>query len=165
MHIWTIENWQQNIGGSSRREGLRFRYESDVHSEFRKACKCFAKWLRTEYYFPLRVPVYVKSARFIRAMDGEDVVGTFFEPFDYSVEPYIRIATGDYEELKNALGKEGAQMAIFATIAHELTHYFQWINGLELTDVGRERQAMRYARFIVDEYRDWLQCDKIQGKK
>lgn len=155
MHIWTIENWKQNIE-SDGREGLRFRYESDVHPEFKEACKDFAKWLRREYYFPVRVPVYIKNTKFIRALDGEEVVGTFFEPYEYSVEPYIRVAVGDYEELKAEIGKEGAQMAIFTTIAHELTHYFQWINGLQLTDVGRERQATRYAGFIVDEYKDWL---------
>ncbi len=153
MHIWTLNQWQQFLDNSdSRRIGLRFRYESSVDAEVKNACKCFAKWLRSEYYFPLRIVVYMKGEAYIKARDGEHVAGTFFEPFDYSVEPYIRIATGDYDELKNARGRDNALASIFISIAHELTHYYQWINNLQLTDIGRERQATRYAYFIVEEY-------------
>ena len=35
---------------------------------------------------------------------------------------------------------------------HELTHYFQWINALELTPIGMERQATKYARYVLDDY-------------
>lgn len=101
MHIWTLKNWQQFLDHSdNRRTGLRFRYESGVDPEVKNACKNFAKWLRSEYDFPLRIPVYMKGEAYIKARDGEHVVGTFFEPFDYSVEPYIRIATGDVIMIK-----------------------------------------------------------------
>jgi predicted SprT family Zn-dependent metalloprotease len=49
-------------------------------------------------------------------------------------------------------GKDDALARILATIAHELTHYFQWINNLKLTPMGRERQANQYAGFILAEY-------------
>ena len=153
MHIWTISNWEHYLDNSgNRRTGLRFKYESSVDDEVKEACKHFANWLRSEYYFPLRVPVYIKGEIHIKTMDGDKAVGTFFEPFDYSVEPYIRIATGDYKELKRVMGKDDAIASIFLSIAHELTHYYQWINNLPLTDIGRERQATRYSHFIVDEY-------------
>lgn len=45
-----------------------------------------------------------------------------------------------------------ALAATLSTIAHELTHYFQWINSLQLTPIGEERQAARYAGYILDEY-------------
>ena len=134
------------------RTGLRFRYDSNVDPEVRNACVNFSKWLRTEYVFPLRIPIYIKGNSYIITQDGDNVVGSFFEPFDYSVEPYIRIATGDYSELKNNMGKDDALATILASIAHELTHYFQWINNLQLTPTGRERQANQYSRFIIDEY-------------
>ncbi|MCL2670548.1 MAG: hypothetical protein FWF10_00740 [Clostridiales bacterium] len=38
------------------------------------------------------------------------------------------------------------------SLAHELTHYFQWINGIQLTEIGEERQATCYANWILDEY-------------
>lgn len=153
MHIWTIHNWEKNLQSDiSRRTGLRFRYDQNVPPEVKRACSQFAIWLRTEYYFPLRVVVYVKGAKTIRTKDGDHVVGSFFEPFSYSDEPYIRLATGDYEELVSAWGKDRALASILLTLAHELTHYYQWINHIPLTPIGRERQASRYAEFIIDEY-------------
>ena len=153
MHIWTITNWEKNIDDNrKRRTGIRFRYDKAVDPEVKRACTQFAQWLRTEYYFPLRVLVYVKKNKTIRAKDGENVVGIFFEPVSYSDEPHIRIATGDYEELKNKIGKDNALATILATLAHELTHYYQWINGIQLTPIGRERQASRYSDYILYEY-------------
>ena len=153
MHIWTIKDWKKNLqDGIPRRTGLRFRYDREVHPEVKRACSQFAIWLRTQYYFPLRVVVYVKGTRTIRTHDGDRVVGSFFEPFSYLDEPYIRIATGDYEELKSDLGNDNALASILLSLAHELTHYYQWINNIQLTSIGRERQATRYARYIMDEY-------------
>lgn len=154
MHIWTISDWEKNLqkNDSSRRAGIRFRYDRDVHPEVKRACSQFAIWLRTQYCFPLRIAVYVKGTKTIRAKDGEHVVGIFFEPFSYLDEPYIRIATGDYEELMNDVGNDNALASILHSLAHELTHYYQWINNIQLTPIGRERQADRYASFIMDEY-------------
>ena len=153
MHIWTIENWTKHLAPiEERRTGLRLRFDRDVDPEVKAACKAFCGWLRSEYYFPLRIPVYVKSARRVRTMDGDLVCGSFFEPEEYTVEPYIRVASGDYPELLASRGRDNALASILSTIAHELTHYFQWINGLDPTDVGRERQASRYAKYILSEY-------------
>ncbi len=153
MHVWTIEDWSKNlVEDSIRRTGIRFRYDKTVHAEVKRACSQFARWLRSEYYFPLRVVVYVKGTKTIRSKDGESVVGTFFEPFSYFDEPYIKISTGDYLELISSLGKDNALATILASLVHELTHYFQWINGIQLTPIGRERQANNYAQYIIDEY-------------
>ena len=58
------------------------------------------------------------------------------------------------EQLLSTVNKVKRQInpAILLTIAHELTHYFQWINALKLTPIGQERQATKYARYILDEY-------------
>ena len=153
MHIWTIHAWEKNLPEDiPRRTGLRFRYDRNVPPEVKRACSEFAVWLRTQYHFPLRVVVYVKGTETIRTKDGDHVVGSFFEPFSYSDEPYIGLASGDYETLAAARGKDNALASILLTLAHELTHYYQWINDIPLTPVGRERQAGRYADFILDEY-------------
>lgn len=153
MHIWTINNWKKNLQENVfRRTGIRFRYDKSVHPEVKRACSQFATWLRTEYYFPLRVVVYVKGTKTICTKDGERVVGSFFEPFSYLDEPYIRIATGDYDDLNSNLGKDNALASILLSLAHEITHYYQWINNIQLTPIGRERQATIYANYIIDEY-------------
>lgn len=158
MHIWTLTNWQKNLDSEvKRRTGIRFRYESSVDPEVKRACTQFARWLRAEYYFPLRVPVYVKGSKTVRTQDGETAVGSFFEPFSYYTEPYIKIATGDYDDLQSRNGKDNALATILATLAHELTHYYQWINDIQLTPKDREQQATRYSNYIIDEYS--MTCD------
>lgn len=104
------------------RTSLRIRFDKDIDSEVRRSCKEFVSFLRKEYFFPLRVVIYVKNVKKLIAMDGDKVYGTFWSMNDdYSVEPHIRVAAGDY-------------------------------NALKLTPIGQERQATKYARYILDEY-------------
>ena len=79
-------------------------------------------------------------------------MGTFFEPLQHTIEPYIRIATGDYEELKEEIGRDQALASILTVIAHELTHYFQWINGIQKTERDSECQARRCAKKLLKKY-------------
>ncbi|MEH6882331.1 hypothetical protein V7Z92_00085 [Priestia megaterium] len=51
------------------------------------------------------------------------VTATFFAPYEKDVEPYIRIATGDYTDLIRERGKIDALYAMLDSIAHELCHY------------------------------------------
>ena len=154
MNIWESEHWKKYIDLSTGkyRSGLRLRFDAEVHPDVRVGCKDFAKWLRKYYFFPVRVVVYIKGRRWIKAQDGDLVYGTFLRPEGVYFEPYARIATGDYEELTEKIGKENALAAINSTIAHELTHYFQWLNDAKLTFIGEERQATNYARFIIEAY-------------
>ncbi|WP_157831116.1 MULTISPECIES: hypothetical protein [Bacillaceae] len=47
--------------------------------------------------FPIRVVVTDSQ---LKTRDTRELASaTFFAPYDKTVEPYIRIATGDYEEL------------------------------------------------------------------
>ena len=95
----------------------------------------------------------MKNKTKIIAMDGDRVYGTFtWWEDDYEIPPYIRVAAGDYQDKCKRWGKDSALTAILLTIAHELTHYFQWINSLTLTSIGRERQATKYARYVLDDY-------------
>lgn len=152
MNIWAETRWNKRYHNNGVRKGLRLKCDPDIDDEVRRACKEFCKWLRTRYCFPIRIPIYLKASDTIKAKDGDMVCGTFFEPDDPMVEPYIRIATGDYELMQKKYGKDNALASILQSIAHEITHYYQWVNGIQLTECGYERQAKRYARLILDEY-------------
>lgn len=153
-YLWCLNKWQKNIDmtADGHKQGLRMRYERKVDPIVREHLDQFAKWLRREFEFPLRVNVYVKAAERIRARDGDMVVGTIWRPADYRESPYIRLATGDYPALVEEMGRDRALLAILHTFAHEITHYYQHINGLTLTDRGEERQARSYADDIMLEY-------------
>lgn len=120
--------------------------------EVKRACTDFGKWLRQEYYFPIRVVIYFKRSEYIKALDGDLVSATFFEPFSKMDEPFIRIATGDYKRMLDEWGKDSALAAILGSISHELTHYFQWINDICLTESGLEKQASYYRKKIITSY-------------
>ncbi len=154
MHIWLINNWEKNLNWSNKnyRIGLRLKFDKDVDPEVKRSCKEFAMWLRKEYFFPIRVPIYIKSTTYIKASDGTKAYALFSRPDSFKYEPYVKIAAGDYGEKYKKWGKDSALTAILKDIAHELTHYFQWINDIELTSIGVERQATQYSRYILDEY-------------
>ena len=152
MNVWTNLNWEKSQSFEGARTGLRVVCDSTIDAEVRRACKDFCHWLRSEYLFPVRVPVYVKANQKLRTMDGDTAYGTFFRPEDRHIEPYIRVAAGDYAEMVEKWGQDDALGAILETIAHELTHYFQWLNNLRLTPKGEERQAVTYANRILGDY-------------
>lgn len=154
MHIWTIEQWKRKYSTDSQnyRTGLRLRMDRDVDPEVKRACKEFFQWLRKEYFFPFRIPVYVKASARIKAKDGDMIPGRIILPYDWRLEPYITVAAGDYDDLLKRRGKDNALAEILFSIAHELTHYFQWINDIELTERGMEWQATHYSILILDEY-------------
>ena len=88
----------------------------------------------------------------IKAIDGELVDGTFWGPYDKLEEPFIRISVGDYCKEKIKRGRRNVLISYCHVMAHELTHYFQWINQIKLTEIGEERQAKEYADIIVGDY-------------
>lgn len=135
------------------RTGLRIRGQRG-HPCVHEALKRFARWLRKEYTFPIRVPVYLNQHRRFVTIEGEEVTASFFAPYDLNTEPYIRIATGDYNELVAQSGQNDALAAYIISLAHEIIHYQQWIKDGSTSEEGIEEDAVailqRYAQ-TVDE--------------
>ncbi len=152
MKLWLSEKGMTYDQDETVRTGLYLRFEPSVDAEVKRAFKEFAVWLRSRFRFPIRLVVYVKAAKRIKAYDGEMVCGTYFGPFDHTEEPYIRLAVGDYDDLCIALGQDNALATLLHGMAHEMTHYYQWLRDMELTEKQEERQAEYYASRIVDMY-------------
>ena len=151
--IWKRNDWRSRPEiHDGRRAGLHCRIDREVDPRLRRTCLAFFRWLRREYPFPVRVCVYLKRDRRIRARDGECVCGTFWWPYDIHEEPYVRIAAGDFAELRRKKGEEEAVREILLCIAHELTHYYQWLNDIKLTERGEERQASMQSKLVVSAY-------------
>jgi epoxyqueuosine reductase QueG len=81
-------------------------------------------------------------------MHGEKASASFFAPWDRNVEPYIRIASGDYRKLKVKRGRDHALAAYICSLAHEVVHYQQWV----ATGSVSERNVARKARSILQQY-------------
>lgn len=152
--IWLSEKWMSNpkICIPDRKDGLRIFYDKEVHPEVKAAFQRLAAWIRERFYFPVRVNARICSAERVTARDGSRSVGLCFMPDNQAENCQIKIATGDYEKLVRERGTLQARIAIILPFLHELTHYYQWINSVELTPVGEERQAARYADDLMGEY-------------
>ena len=124
------------------RTGIRIR-GARCNLEVRRAIIRFARWLRVQYEFPIRVPVYLYLTDHIITMHGEKVVASFFAPWSRKVEPYIRLATGDYPQLKKERGRDNALAALLQSFAHEVVHYQQWVATGEITERGVAQRARR----------------------
>lgn len=131
---------------SDGRRGLRIRCDTEIHPEVRRACLEYGRWLRKESDFPIRVVVYLKNVARIKNLYGELVVATFFAPFDKTVEPYIRVAVGDYNELLIERGNDNALAAYIRSISHELIHYDQWLNDLPFDEQKSNRKSKTMLR-------------------
>jgi hypothetical protein len=73
---------------------------------------------------------------------------SFFAPYKRNVEPFIRIATGDYVALKAKSGRNNALASILCSLAHEIVHYQQWCNKRKLD----EKEARQKANQIIKSY-------------
>ena len=132
----------------SRRRGLRIRNcggDPDVH----RAILRFARWLRTQYAFPIRVPVYLYPSEMLITMHGERGSASFFAPWSRRVEPFIRIATGAYPQLKEEWGEESALVSHLISLAHEVIHYLQWVETGEVWERGVASRAKAMTRRYV----------------
>ncbi|GAC42155.1 hypothetical protein [Paenibacillus popilliae] len=143
------------------RSGLRIRSDKDVNIVLKRAFVHFAKWLRCHYHFPKRVPVYVKKSYYIISRSKEQVSATFFGPFDKQYEPYIRIATGDFYDLEKEHGRRDAILLTLQSLAHELQHYYQWLDDEEfLEDEAEEGAGELIREYIEDKFEEfWSSLD------
>jgi len=128
-----------------RRTGLRVR-GARAHPELRGAIIRFARWLRTQYEFPVRVPVYLLAGDQVLTMHGHKCSASFFAPWSKKDEPYIRIAAGDYEEYRAEHGRDNALAAYLGSFAHEVVHYLQWIRTNEISERGVAVKASKMVR-------------------
>lgn len=177
MNPWTCCKWRNDLDFHPARSGLRMRVDPAVPVVIHDHCIQFAAWLRTQYLFPIRVPVYIYAKESIKAADGDVVSALFFEPFSHNVEPYAKVAIGLVADCEDQLSMKNAICSILCSIAHELTHYFQWINRVHYdSEQKQERQAAYYGRKISGMYTasyvwtptelqllDWKTCDHLDA--
>lgn len=130
------------------RTGLRVRGERG-HPVVRRAVIRYAVWLRTQFAFPIRVPIYLLPGPVLVTMHGVEGSASFFAPWDRREEPFIRVATGDYPQLRRERGRDNALAAFLSSVSHEVVHYRQWVETGRTWERGVERRAItlvnRYA--------------------
>lgn len=152
MFLWDSTRWKKFYDDKEVRTGLRMRFDKGISPEVKWPCHMFCEWVRDNYDFPIRLPIYFKASKQVKAPDGTLVSGKCFLPTDRMEEPHISIATGDFEQVKASSSVENAIFAQLCSIAHEITYYYQWINDLELSEKRAERQAIQIGESMVNQY-------------
>ena len=152
MNIWKCKDWEKYYSSRSPRGGIKTDFDKGVDSEVKNAIKNMLVWLRKEYSFPVRLRIYIKETDQVKARDGDLVYDLFFWPDSRDDEPYIKFAAGDYAERKKQTGKDNALATILIALAGEITHYFQWLNGLEFDEDSK--QAKLYGKKVMRTYFD-----------
>ena len=153
MRIWTSGRWKHIIPQRFLKYNNRVEINCayGVDRDLRSSIYLFISWMKNHYQFPMPITVYIVNKRYIYAADGDRVVGTCYQPASFEDEAYIRIAVGDYSDLLKR-GRDNAIASILYTLAHEITHYYQWINGSHLPTILSELQAEQSAKRILRLY-------------
>jgi hypothetical protein len=98
--------------------------------------------------------VYLLRREHVLTFDGRRVSASFFAPYNRNVEPFIRIATGDYDSLLVELGgRDNALAAYIVSLSHEVVHYIQWVETGRTWEQGvivRARGMLRRYEKTID---------------
>jgi hypothetical protein len=137
----------EHIKRRTKKKGLRI-YGKHGHPEVRVCLIRFAKWLRKEYEFPVRLNVYLFPNHLIASkLDGDKkYFGTIWFPDSHEEYLYIRIATGDYEERKKQDGRDNALASDICMLCRSIIKYWQWLETNDFWDRGVGRKATKMLR-------------------
>ncbi len=83
-------------------------------------------------------------------LTDEEVSASIFIPDNKRNRVLIRVAAGDYAETVQRDGCYAAGCSILASVAHEITHYYQWV--VDHDCVFDEAQARAKAKRTVLKY-------------
>lgn len=136
--------------------GIYLHFDLEVDRDLKNEISAFLRWIRKNYKFPVKLNIRISSEYRVKTYaTNEEVCGTVFFPDSKKYNPIIRIATGDYDFLIAKQDKFSAGCIILSTIAHEITHYFQWLKDMSDNNKFSERQATYKSRQIVNKYLDY----------
>lgn len=128
--------------------GLRVR-DRGVDPELSQAVHRFAKWLRSQYCFPVRLVVYLIPVSQLRTRSGVLAYSAFFAPTAPPAVPHIRISAGDYRENKTRMGRINTIGMCLQSIARQNLCYQSWLRTGEFQLRNLPRDSMR----VVTRYR------------
>lgn len=138
--------------------GIVFIYDKKANKEVKRACVNLEKWLSKNIYFPVKLYVYIRNSIRVKTTKGESVVGRLSVPKNRehieNGDVFDEIAIGDYKKLLNTKNKSVALADILDPIAHEIIHYFQWINNeiIGYLPYFKEKDAIKYSTKLLLEY-------------
>ena len=128
---------------SAPKSNLSLRFASAIDVDRKKRICDFVRYLRSEFYFPIRCNVYFCDYEKFNSSKGGYCYGIFYSNDDCSRHIYPQIYIPAKMEL----------YSVYSSLCHELTHYYQWyFLDDHKSDRSLEAQAGRYANLITKNY-------------
>lgn len=147
--MWILKE-EKYLYNDSKVQGLRLHFCEGVQLNNKETCKAFCHWLQKKFFFPIRCNIIFSPLKKFKRKTKGGCYGVFFSNKEYAFKryPQIYIAT-------NFKSKED-EYSCLITIAHELTHYYQWYfyEDEKSTERSLEIMANKWARYIVWEYQN-----------
>ncbi len=152
MIFWIDKEHRTYYKNSSKASGIRVKfkaYENIFDDSTAEGIKKFIAFLRKKYYFPIRLNVlFCDTEAFRHHIDNHTYYGAFYSMDDEKRKVYPRISIASKVTEKNTLEN------ILYTLAHEITHYYQWYFFEEgkRTDRSIESEANKWSEYIFNLY-------------
>lgn len=129
---------------------LKLHFENGIDADLKKQYIDLAKWLRKTYAFPAVLNVHILNAEKVRLDNGNYAYGSF--KWFNKRSPRIKIPSAVEETIRQEYTTEEIYEMILSSMIHEITHYYQWIEGSKQTNSVSERQANYYRYKILEEF-------------
>ena len=144
--LW-ITNTEENIHfyrDSAPKSNLSLHFASAIDHDTKKNICSFVRYLRKEFFFPIRCNVYFCNQEKFHSSKGGYCYGIFFSNVESGGRVYPQIYIPANMDL----------FSVYYSLAHELTHYFQWyfLYYDKKSAHSLEIQASKYARRILEDW-------------
>ena len=150
MISWIDREYKNDYKDSAKASGIRYRfydYGDGFDLKHVEEIKCFIAFLRKYYYFPIRLNIlFCNATAFKHPIDHHTYYGAFYSMDDEKRRIYPRIS------IAANVGDKHSLQDICFTLAHEITHYYQWyfLEDNKRTDRSLEMEANKWAKYILE---------------
>ena len=152
MIFWIDKDYRKYYKDSEKASGIRYKfydYGNDFDEHTIEAIKKFIVFLRKNFYFPIRLNLlFCNTQVFRHHIDNHTYYGAFYSMDDEKRKVYPRISIAS-EVTKNNMLED-----ILFSLAHEITHYYQWyfLEEDKRSSRSLEIEANKWSRYILDLY-------------
>ena len=152
MISWIDKEYKDYYKNSAKASGIRYKfytYGNDFNKFTVEDIKKFIVFLRKNYYFPIRLNIlFCNGQAFADPIDNHTYYGAFYSTDIGKRKVYPRISIAAKVTKNNSL------KAVLFTLAHEITHYYQWyfLEDDKRTNRSLEIEANKWSKHILDLY-------------
>jgi hypothetical protein len=139
MNPWECKQYK-NIYRNTINEGGISIYFGKSPSDLKKAIDKFITWLETNYDFPVKIYIDFVYKNYLKMRSGRKVNGKFCW-LDTHDDVEIIIPIKEYPKKRDLED-------IMGSLAHELTHYMEWINNIDQS----EDETDKYCFILWDQF-------------